>query len=257
MKKISAFIIASALAVGAQAQVVDTLTTGSLGAYTQTQVLTQSGNYLAFASGANGLTVNGNATSAEQNLLLRSDYSLTPGYELTVNVANLVSSSFNADFGIVVASTATPIGAVWTSGTVSTRSNYVAMYVKPGSSQIGAIAFDGTTQQYSSGGVNPTGGYADITGLYISEPTAGTFDVGYISSTAGTVQQQAITFTGTQPGDTAIGTAIGFYADVRALSQSPAQLTDFTLQPIPEPTSLALFGLGLAGLGFVARRKSK
>jgi hypothetical protein len=257
MKKIGVLIMACSMGVAAQAQVVDTLTSGSLAPYTQTIILSQNGDGpLIFASTGSGLQVSRTFSSggaAQQDLLLRNDYSLTVGEILRVTVGSLGTSAANADFGIAIASQVNPISATpWVSGTLSTRSNYLAMYVKPGNSQVGSIGFNGTTQVYSSGGVTPPGGsYSTIDGLWISETAANVFSDGYTTPSGDVVLGSGITFTGAS-----IDNSIGFYADLRATLTSAALLTNLTISPIPEPTTMTLCGLG-GFLGLVAWMRRK
>jgi hypothetical protein len=53
-----------------------------------------------------------------------------------------------------------------------------------------------------------------------------------------------------------IGTEIGFYGDLRATGQSLSSFSNLAISPIPEPSTLAMCGMGLAGL-FVGLRRKK
>jgi hypothetical protein len=258
-KKIGALIAACSMALAAQAQLVDSLTSGSVAPYTETIILAQNADGpFTFASSGSGLQVSRTYSSggnAQQDLFLRNDFSLSVGNILRVTVSGLSTSAFNSDFGIAIASQVSPASATpWATGTLTTRSNYLAMYVKPGNGQVGAIGFNGTTQLYSSGGITPAGGaYSTINGLWISETAANIFNVGYTTPSGDVTVGSGITFTGA-----AVDNSIGFYADLRATGTSPAFFSNLTLSPIPvpEPSTFAMCGLGFAGLFMAMRRKS-
>ncbi len=263
MKKISVLIMVCSMGVAAQAQVIDTFNNTSLSPYTQTIILQNGASSGIVFSDATGALTESKAsgTSPEQVLFLRNDYSLTVGQMLSISAVGLITNTGYSDFGIAIASQVNPVPTVWTSGNAQSRSNYVAIYVKGQTANLGTIGFDGTVQQYSNsgllaGGVGGNGVFSTIAGLYISEPSAGVFDVGYISTGGTYTFEHEYTFTGAYPGDTAIGTAIGIFADVRAVT-SYGSLENLTLSPIPEPGTMALCGLGgLLGLAGWMRRKN-
>jgi hypothetical protein len=252
MKKISAVILAASLGVAVQAQLVDSFINTSLSPYTQTIVLAQNGDGpLNFSTTANGLQVSRTYTSGgtpQQDLLLRGDYSLSVGDTLRVSVANLASGGAYADFGIAIASQVNPIAAVWAGSNVDTRSNMLAVYVKPASSEIGASGFNGTTSVV--GTHNTVGSFTSIDGLWITETAANVYSLGYSLSGVDVTYKSGLTFTGAD-----IGSAIGVYGDLRATTTSPANLVDLTIVPVPEPTTLAIGGFGALGLLLAARRK--
>lgn len=249
MKKISLLVAAFLAALAVQAQtIVDTLTGGSVAPYTTTIILAQNGDGpMTLASSGSGLQVSrvfSSGSTAQQDLFLRNDFSLSVGNTLSVSLGSFGTSAFNADFGIAIASQVNPVPASpWVSGTLSTRSNFLAMYVKPGNSQVGSIGFNGTTQLYSSGGVNPTGGFASLTGLWITETAPNVFNTGYYTTSGSVTLGSGITFTGAS-----VDNSIGFYADVRATGTSPVDLLNLTISPVPEPSAMAICGLGFAGL---------
>lgn len=258
MKKISALMAACSVGLAVQAQIIDTLTGGSLASYTKTIVLSQNADGpMTFTSTGSGLQVSrviSSGSSAQQDLLLRGDYSLSVGNTLRVSITGLgTSGGVNADFGLAIASQVDPYSLPWTSGTVNTRSNTLAMYVKPGSSQVGSFGFNGTTQlSYTgSGSITPGAGvYATITGLWISETAANVFNIGYTTASGDITLSSGITFTGV-----AVDQTVGFFADLRGTLTSPAIFTDLRLEPIPEPSTLALCGMSFLGLVAMLRRK--
>jgi hypothetical protein len=255
MKKISLLTIAFLTSLTIQATVVDTLTSGSVAPYTTTIILAQNGDGpMTLASSGSGLQVSrvfSSGGAAQQDLFLRNDFSLSVGNTLSVSLGSLGTSAFNADFGIAIGSQVNPVSASpWVSGTLTTRSNFLAMYVKPGNSQVGSIGFNGTSQVYSSGGVNPTGGFASLTGLWITETAPNVFDTGYYTTSGSVTLGSGITFTGAS-----VDNSIGFYADLRATGSSPVNLLNLSITPAPEPSTLAMFGLGFAGLVVAIRRR--
>lgn len=253
MKKISAVILACSLGVAVQAQLIDSLTSGSTAPYVTTIILAQNGDGpLNFSSTGSGLEVSrvSSDTSAQQDLCLRNDYQLSVGSTLRVDVSNLgTSGGVNTDFGLAIASTKNPTAAVWTSGTADARADYLAMYLKPGNSEVGAIGFSGTSQVYSTH-TAPADPFLSITGLWITETGANVYDVGYSTGSGDTTYASGITF-----GSTSVDQAVGFYGDLRATITSPADFTNLQLQAVPEPSTLAMCGLGVFGLLFAARRK--
>jgi hypothetical protein len=265
MKKIIAITVASAMGIAAQATLVDDFS-GDLSAYTETIVLAQ--NYdpaftFSIVSGTLEVTrpTLGSGGTPQQDVFLRSDYSLTPGYVLRVDAVGLVTNTLYSDFGIVVGSQVNPNPAVYAGSNVDTRSNLVNVYFKGSYGTLGTRGADGVTQMYSNSGLYPTNaagtvlGYYAVTGLWISEPSTGVYDVGYTLA-SGDILFHRYTVSGTQPGDTAIGTAIGFYADLRAGSDTYGFLDNLRLEPIPEPTTMAFCGLGgLLGLVAWMRRR--
>lgn len=87
-------------------------------------------------------------------------------------------------------------------------------------------------------------------------------DISFVYETIGTLPDNltvgAEDINGTV-GDTAyfngVGTAPSTDQDLKVLAEDLADTATPTPTPIPEPGTLALFGLGLAGLGFARRRK--
>jgi hypothetical protein len=257
MKKISVLIMACSMGVVAQAQLIDSLTTGSLAPYTETIILAQNADGpFTFSSTGSGLQVSrvySSGNTPQQDLFLRNDYSLAVGETLRVTVGSLGTSAANADFGIAIASQVNPIPSVYTGVNVSTRSNYLAMYVKPANSQVGSVGFNGTTLLYNSGGITPPGGsYSTIDGLWITETAPNVFSDGYTTPSGDVVLGSGITFTGAS-----IDNSIGFYADLRGTLTSAANLTDLTIS-VPEPTTMTLCGLGgfLGLVGWMRRKNS-
>lgn len=260
VKTLSAFILAGAagLSVQAQVQVIDPLT-GGLGGYTTTAVLDNSlgaGSGVSFTSSGSGLQANyvGSVAAPEQSLFLSlvSSFSspFVVGDRLSVNVS-VPASSTQMDFGLAIAATATPTAAgAGNSYNSRTTFDWASISIRPSQTAIRANSSISGTLVTANGvinGVNPT----TVSQLYIDWVSADVFTLGYIDTSSIGHVSETITFA---PSST-IGTAIGFYGDLRATGASLGNFTSLTIQPVPEPSTLVLGGMSLAGLIAVIRRK--
>ena len=223
------------MGLAAQAQLIDDFS-GNLSAYTATRILnngshTPANTYTWEISGGS-LQINTTAyVGIEQFALTRTDFTLGVGNELTASYSHLNTGS--QDIGLYVgAGTPTP----------DVRADYVNIYMR-NNGQLFSRGFNGTTELTLSGGSTIT---PDT--LFIARTAANTFDLGYYLGGNRTV------LTTRTMANTAIGDAIGFYADVRAVGIR-GNLDNLTLSVIPEPTVGALLGLG--ALGFLARLRRK
>lgn len=256
-KKIGALIAACSLALAAQAQVIDPLT-GSLAGYTTTAVLDNgagNGAGVSFASSASGLSASyaGPGATAEQSLFWAPAASFSTtfavGDRLLVNVA-MPSSSIQMDFGLAIAATpvAASAGNTWNSRTAF---DYATISYRPSQTAIRAnTSISGTL--VSSAGV--LGGVAapTVSALYIDWNSPLSFTLGYIDSSSVQHVSETVTFNS----GSAIGTDIGFYGDLRnAGGTTLSYFNNLTIAPVPEPSTLAICGLGFAGLFAVMRRK--
>jgi hypothetical protein len=244
-----------------QAQMIDNFTANDLANYDQTVVLAQGTDtptpdtVFSWDSVNDALQVSRTTgTTPEQNVFLRGDYSLSVGGTLTANVLFTgPSTTTNTDFGIIVAAMTNPTPAIYSGANVDVRSNYALMYMKPGSTQVGDIAFDGHNQISSNhslpGGVT----YSAVTGLWISEPSSNVFNMGFTTAGTNYTYASGVNFNSGAAGDNMMGDAVGFYADVRGPIASPVELTD--LQIVPEPSTVALIGAGLGFGAMLLRRK--
>ena len=97
--------------------------------------------------------------------------------------------------------------------------------------------------------VNPT----TVSQLFIDWVSADVFTLGYIDTSSVQHVSETVTFAGSST----IGTEIGFYGDLRATGLSLSSFSNLAISPIPEPTTMALCGLGgLLGLVGWMRRKN-
>ena len=252
MKKLSLITSACLLGLFAQAQLVDNFSGGSLGSYTLTRILdngvAEANVSFSDASGALVASYGGTISQPEQLVLLRNDFSLGIGNVLLVDVAFPAQTS-QMDFGIAVSATATPAGVVNPTPTdTRTGFNWTGIYVRPSQNAVRAAS--------SIGGVLDTGTgvlTADETAvgqLFIERNSATDFTLGYYDTSNVRFVSRTVTFAATD-----VGTAIGFYADLRAVGGSLGSLDNLRMTVIPEPSTAAFVGIGLLGLIGRLRRK--
>lgn len=251
------------MAVVAQAQVIDSLT-GSLAGYTTTPILENTlggGGGISFTGSGSGLQDNytGSPNQPEQGLFWApaSSFSTTfaVGDRLTVNVTSptlTLNNSLTEDFGLAIAA-ATPIAAGSGNGYNSrTLFDWASISIRPDQQSIRANSSISGTLVTSA---NVISGVltANVGQLYIDWVSAKVFTMGYIDTSSVQHVSETITFA---PAST-IGTEIGFYGDLRIAGQSVGSFTDLAISPIPEPTAMALCGLGgfLGLFGWMRRKK--
>jgi hypothetical protein len=249
VKTISMIVLACSMGIAVQAQLIDDFG-GGLSAYTLTPVLYSGSGVpatttISFTDTTGGLEADAaNYNDIEQALFLRSDYSLAVGQTLRVDVNWSLGN--NQDLGLCVASTATPPAASTNPlGNSRTSLSYAFVGIRGSSWHVVSSGFDGatglTTQQYQPGS-------GTTTGLFITRTSGTVFQLGYDANGGADTVLTTYTFANSAN----VGTAIGFYADMRAAGSIG---TFDNLQiAVPEPTTMALCGLG--GLfGLVARKR--
>lgn len=251
--------MACSMGMAVQAQVIDPLT-GGLAGYSTTLVLDNSmgaGSGVSFSSSGSGLQANfvGTMSDPEQALFLApvSSFStaFTVGDRLTVNVAVPVSST-QMDFGLAIASTDTPAAADSGNGFNSrTTFDWASVSVRPSQTAVrGSSAVSGTLNTSYA----PLTTAADnVSQLYIDWISPDVFDLGYVDTSAVSHELYSATFDGAS----SIGTAIGFYSDLRSSGTGLGNFTDLAISPVPEPSTLAIGGMSFAGLLLAMRRKKQ
>jgi hypothetical protein len=235
MNKLSLLISACLLGTLAQAQLIDNFS-GDLSAYTATRILNNGNhspvNTYSWEISGGSLQINTTAyVGIEQYALTRADFTLGVGHELTAMYSPLNTGS--QDIGLYVGA-GTP--------TTDVRADYVNIYMR-NNGQLYSRGFNGSTEFALSGGSSPA-----VDTLFVARTALDTFDLGYYNAGTRTV------LTTRTVANTAIGNAIGFYADVRALGIR-GNLDNLTLTVIPEPSVAALMGIGALGLISRLRRK--
>jgi hypothetical protein len=248
------------MGLAVQAQVIDPLTS-SLSGYTTTLVLDNSHGVssASFTDSGSGLQANfvGTVSQPEQAFLLApvSSFSTTfiVGDRLTVNAAVPVSATA-MDFGLAVAATVTPTAASAGNSWDSRRTfDWACVSVRPSQTSIrGGEDISGAAQNTS---FSTAAAANTVSQLYIDWVSTDVFTLGYVDTSSVSHSLFTATFAGTST----IGTAIGFYTDMRATGTTLGNFTDLTIStiPVPEPTAMALCGLGgFLGLATWMRRKT-
>ena len=249
IKTISALTLACSAAVATQAQVIDPLNGNGGISYTTYLVNDGSGGAgdgVSFTQGGSGLTANyvGGAAFAEQALYLApvTAFSTTfvVGDTLELSVSQPASST-PMDIGLAI-SGSNPVAGSRTAfdwASVSVRPSQTS--IRNNSDVSGALV----TGANVINGVAPT----SVSALYIQWVSADVFNLGYIDTSSVQHQSESVTFNA----GSSIGSEIGIYGDLRAVGNSLGPVSNLTI--VPEPSTLALCGMGFAGLVGLARRK--
>lgn len=238
-------------AAGTHAAVIDDFDTVGLENYTLTRVLdngvAESNVSFSDASGSLVASYGGTVAQAEQVLLLRSDFSLSIGDTLSVDVSFAAQTS-QMDFGLAIASTATPASASVGDTDVRDTFNWAAVYLRPGQDAVRNTSSINGTVNTGAGVV--TAVETSVSTLFIERISSTDFTVGYVDTGAVRHDTRTISFTATD-----VGTAIGFYGDLRAVGGSLGSLDNLSITPVPEPASGALLLLGGGALAMLAKRR--
>jgi hypothetical protein len=242
----SATGIATLMTANAAVGLVDNFSDLTLTEYTQTRVLDNgaSAANVSFSASTGALFASYSGTNAaEQVVLLRDDISLAVGETLTVDVSQAITTS-EMDFGIAVAATKTPTSIV-NGGDLDTRDTmqWASIYVRPNQNAVRSLSYNGTTLDSGTGIL--TAVENTVSKLWIKRDTSTSFILGYTNTSAVDFTSKTVTLS------SSVGTAIGFYADLRANGGNLGGLDNLTI--IPEPSS-SMLGL-LFGAGFLVRRR--
>lgn len=249
----AAFGVFSAVTASAATVVVDDFSGGLSSQYTLTRVLDNgiAEANISFSTSTGALrsayATGTSLNQAEQVVLLRDDYSLAVGQMLTVDVSMLTGNTNAYDFGIIVANTKTPTPA--TVGNTDTRKTmqFAVSMIRPSDNSVRSFYYDGSLpSSLGSNDAVKTVDEGDVSKLWIKRNTASSISMGYTDDLGVEITSRTVTSFGS-----GVGTAIGFYADLRTNGATLGTLDNLTI--VPEPSSAAL--AGLAALGMVFRRR--
>lgn len=251
----AAFGIAFAVTASAATVVVDDFTDGLSSQYTLTRVLDNgiAEANISFSTTGGALrslytTGSTPVNQAEQVVLLRDDYSLAVGQMLTVDVSMLTGNTNAFDFGIIVANTKTPTAA--TVGNTDTRKTmqFAVSMIRPGDNSVRSFYYDGSLPTtLGSNDAVLTVDEANVSKLWIKRNTSSSISMGYTNNLGVDFTSRTVTTFGS-----GVGTAIGFYTDLRTNGATLGPFDNLTI--VPEPSSAALAGLAALALAFRRRR---
>ena len=252
MKKLSLIMSTCLLGMIAQAQLIDDFTATGLGQYTQTTVLdngiAEANVSFSDATGALVGAYGGTVSQPEQLVLLRSDFNLTVGSMLLVDAAFPTQTS-QMDFGIAISATVNPLAASLADTDTRDLFNWAAVYVRPSQNAVRSTSSINGTVVTGTGVLTVDETF--VSQLFIERNTSTDFTLGYYDTSANRIVSRTVTFTATD-----VGTAIGFYADLRAVGGSLGSLDNLRITVIPEPASGALLGVGALAFVVARRRQS-
>lgn len=229
---------------------VDDFNDNDLSNFTSTVILNNATGFNVGFSATDG-KVSASSTDAtpEQVLFLQSSVGLDVGQTIILNTAlTPTSSGLVDDFGLAIASTATPTGlSGGATGDTRTGGTYSFLFVaaRSSSNEIRSAGSNGTTNFATD--VDGTIPEDSILGLFIKRTTSTTYDLGYINATNVFVPTISRTVA-----DTNLGTAIGFYGDLRGATLTVGGWDNLVL--IPEPSAALLGACGM--LAILRRRRA-
>lgn len=203
---------------------------GDLSAWTTTRILNNGAhvptNDYQWEITAGALRLNtSDYIGIEQFALTRTDITLGIGQEMRASYIH--SDLGSQDIGLYVGA-GTP--------TVDVRQDYVNIYIRD-NGQLYSRGFNGNTEFSLEGGSTPTIG-SDF-GLFIARTGADTFELGYYADLN---DEGSRTILSTRTvGNTDIGNAIGFYADIRGAGVR-GSMDNLTIVPEPATALLGAFG---------------
>jgi hypothetical protein len=252
--KLTTITIALCL-VGAAAQaqlLLDNFNQPGLGDYTQTTILDNgvAEANVSFSDASGGLvgSYSGTINQPEQVLLLRNDLSLGVGFRLLVDVLFPTQTS-QMDFGLAVSATVSPTAASLADTDTRDTFNWASIYVRPSQNAV-------RTTASISGAVNTATGVlaadeTSVSQLFIERNSATTFTLGYYDANDTRFVSRSAVFAAND-----VGTAIGFYGDLRAVGGTLGMLDNLSIGVIPEPSVSILAGFGLLALAARLRRRN-
>ena len=167
----------------------------------------------------------------EQFSYIRSGAFLDIGEEAQLDMTNPISGSRN--IGLYVGGTAPATGV---------RQDYISIY--GGSDQnVFQRGFDGTSEYTNLGAAS----LASTDTLFIARTAANTFETGFYEGGVRTI------VTTLNPSTANSADFVGIYADVRSAGTISANISEFRIVSVPEPSTALLGAFG--ALGLLRRRR--
>ena len=230
-------ILMCSMAVATQAQVavIDPLNGDSLSKYTDTLVLDNSdgaGPGVSFSDSTGALVASyaGTGTTPEQALLLARTNSFSTPFAAgdMLEVSTLVTnSSTEMDIGLAISATNVPASAgSGNSYNSRTAFDWASISIRPSQTSIRVNASVSGALTTAANAVDVVN-VAQITQLFIEWDSNRVFSLGYVSNGVPVIDG-TVSFASTS----AIGSAIGFYGDLRATGTSLGSFTNLAIQPV-------------------------